>query len=76
MGRKVCNVNLVKNLGSHIGLIGESTTVVLLNEHIFFLFFQTRVSLCSPGCPGTHCVEQAGLELIEMQLLLPPEHWD
>ena len=22
-----------------------------------------KVSLCSPGCPGTHSVEQAGLEL-------------
>jgi hypothetical protein len=28
-----------------------------------FLFFQDRVSLCSPGCPGTHFVDQAGLEL-------------
>jgi hypothetical protein len=26
------------------------------------LFFQGRVSLCSPGCPGTHSVDQAGLE--------------
>jgi hypothetical protein len=26
-------------------------------------FFQDRVSLCSPGCPGTHSVDQAGLEL-------------
>jgi hypothetical protein len=31
----------------------------------FFLvwFFPDRVSLCSPGCPGTHLVDQAGLEL-------------
>jgi hypothetical protein len=28
-----------------------------------FLFFQDRVSLCSPGCPGTHSVDQTGLEL-------------
>jgi hypothetical protein len=27
------------------------------------LVFQDRVSLCSPGCPGTHSVDQAGLEL-------------
>jgi hypothetical protein len=27
----------------------------------FFLVFQVRVSLCSPGCPGTHSVDQAGL---------------
>ena len=25
--------------------------------------FRDRVSLCSPGCPGTHVVDQAGLEL-------------
>jgi hypothetical protein len=25
-------------------------------------FFQDRVSLCSPGCPGTHSVDQAGLK--------------
>jgi hypothetical protein len=32
---------------------------------LFFLFFvfQDRVSLCSPGCPGTHSVDQADLEL-------------
>jgi hypothetical protein len=24
---------------------------------------QNRVSLCSPGCPGTHAVDQAGLQL-------------
>jgi hypothetical protein len=35
----------------------------------FFLFFfvvclfRDRVSLCSSGCPGTHSVEYAGLEL-------------
>jgi hypothetical protein len=31
----------------------------------FFWFFKTqdRVSLCSPGCPGTFSVDQAGLEL-------------
>jgi hypothetical protein len=29
----------------------------------FFLVSRDRVSLCSPGCPGTHFVDQAGLEL-------------
>jgi hypothetical protein len=29
----------------------------------WFLVFQDRVSLCSPGCSGTHFVDQAGLEL-------------
>jgi hypothetical protein len=30
---------------------------------VFVLFFRDRVSLCSPGCPGTPSVDQAGLEL-------------
>jgi hypothetical protein len=30
---------------------------------LFFLVFRERVSLCSPGCPGTHSVDQAGLKL-------------
>ena len=30
---------------------------------VFFLFFRDRVSLYSPGCPGPHFVDQAGLEL-------------
>jgi hypothetical protein len=29
----------------------------------FVFVFQDRVSLCSLGCPGTHFVDQAGLEL-------------
>jgi hypothetical protein len=30
---------------------------------LFCFVFQDRVSLYSPGCPGTHFVDQAGLEL-------------
>jgi hypothetical protein len=30
---------------------------------VCFCFFEDRVSLYSPGCPGTHFVDQAGLEL-------------
>jgi hypothetical protein len=30
---------------------------------LFCFVFQDRVSLCSPGYPGTHSVAQAGLEL-------------
>jgi hypothetical protein len=30
---------------------------------LFFFVFLDRVSLCSPGCPGTHSVDQAGLVL-------------
>jgi hypothetical protein len=30
---------------------------------LFVCLFRDRVSLYSPGCPGTHFVDQAGLEL-------------
>jgi hypothetical protein len=30
---------------------------------LLLFFFQDRVSLYSPGCPGTHSVDQAGLKL-------------
>jgi hypothetical protein len=34
-------------------------------DHFFFWGYgvRDRVSLCSPGCPGTHFVDQAGLKL-------------
>jgi hypothetical protein len=35
------------------------------------LFFRDRVSLCSPGCPETHSVDQVGLELEICCLCLP-----
>jgi hypothetical protein len=31
--------------------------------YYYFCFFRDRVSLYSSGCPGTHSVDQAGLEL-------------
>jgi len=31
-----------------------------------FLFFQDRVLLCNSGCPGTHYVNQDGLEFMEI----------
>jgi len=37
--------------------------VCLIYLFIYFLVFRDRVSLYSPGCPGTHFVDQAGLEL-------------
>jgi hypothetical protein len=39
----------------HMGELGAFLFVCLL--------FSRQVSLCSPGCPGTHSVDQAGLEL-------------
>jgi hypothetical protein len=42
---------------------------------LFCFVFQDRVSLYSPGCPGTHFVDQAGLKP-EIRPPLPPECWD
>ena len=35
-----------------------------------------RASLCNLGCLGASSVDQAGLELTESHLPLPPEFWD
>jgi hypothetical protein len=35
------------------------------------LFFQDKVSLYSPGCPGTHSVNQAGLKLRNPPVFAP-----
>jgi hypothetical protein len=36
---------------------------IFIFRFFFFLDFQDRVSLYRPGCPWTHIVDQAGLEL-------------
>ena len=49
--------------------LGEYTSQLAGHQVFFcccclvFVFFWDRVSLYSPGCPGTHFVDQAGLEL-------------
>jgi hypothetical protein len=58
--------------------IGHSSSPTLIHHQIvtswsYFVFivvvlfslfvFRDRVSLCSSDCPGTHCVDQAGLQL-------------
>jgi hypothetical protein len=62
----------------HISSYVCSVHSFLLSSFLFsffslslFLFFRDRVSLCSPGCPGTHSVDQAGLELRSASLCLP-----
>jgi hypothetical protein len=36
---------------------------LVLPSFLLLLFFRDRVSLYSPGCPGTHFVDQAGLKV-------------
>ena len=73
--------------GLHAGWSGspfQSTSCVLghtrgfilfyINLLIYFDFFS--VSLCNPGCSGTHSIDQVTLELTEINLPLPTEGWD
>lgn len=38
-----------------------------------FVLFGDRVSLSRSSCPEAHCVDQAGLELMEIYMLLPEQ---
>jgi hypothetical protein len=52
----------------------ERTThkfLIYLFIYLFILVIQDRVSLYSPGCPGTHSVYQAGLGLRNLSPSLP-----
>jgi hypothetical protein len=50
-------------VGGYRNLIYRVTSMVTFVVFYFFCFvFQDRVSLCSPGCPGTGSLDHAGLE--------------
>jgi hypothetical protein len=59
----------------------ETPSSVLFTISLIFFWsfvvvvFQDRVSLFSPGFSGTCSVDQAGLELTELRLPLPPKCW-
>ena len=64
--------NLPASASRMLGLKAYATTpgsffsflpVLVFCLFVCFLVFRDRVSLYSPGCPGTHFVDQAGLEL-------------
>ena len=56
-------------------LLPDSGLVNICQDLHGFIFFNVRISLCSPGCTGTHSRDQASLELIGLCLPLPPECW-
>jgi hypothetical protein len=51
--------------------------IIIINYYFVCFVFWDGTSLChSPGCPGTHFVDQAGLKLTETRFSLPPKCWD
>ena len=44
-------------------LLGDGKTEIYFPFTFALFIFQDRVTLCSPGSPGTHSVDQGGLEL-------------
>jgi hypothetical protein len=57
--------NHLYNPLSLISKFQKIINIYYLGFVFFFLGggFPDRVSLCSPGCPGTHSVDQAGFKL-------------
>lgn len=47
--------------------------LTLMEKKTFYYLFWNRVSPCSPGWPGACSIDQAGLELMEIHLSLPPK---
>jgi hypothetical protein len=45
-----------------------------LNVYFIFIFIGDRVSLHSPGCSGTHYIDQAGLKEIHLPLKIKGMH--
>jgi hypothetical protein len=43
--------------------VAHTHTHLHIQIKFLLLFFRDRVSFSSPGCPGTHSIDQAGLEL-------------
>ena len=56
---------------------GKSGTAAIagarFKTNCFVLFFQDRISLYDPGCPGTSSIDQVGLKITEICLPLHPK---
>jgi hypothetical protein len=64
------NINTIVAIGVDIFIKQEMNSrprnvmgLFSFDTFFFSLDFPDMVCLCSPGCPGTHSVEQAGLDL-------------
>jgi hypothetical protein len=75
LGLKVC-ITIPRRLYTCSPPVSTSHVLRLLvkatESFFFFSILWDRVSLCSPGCPRTHSLDQTSLELTEICLPLPP----
>ena len=84
-----CLVMELEMLLSHYVGQGKSNPGPLNKQQVFltaepslsstrenFSLVLRQVSLCSPGSPGNHSVDQASFKFTEIFLPLPPECWD
>lgn len=55
-------------------ILDKLTFISKISQIIITIFFETKVSLCSPGYLGIHYVDQAGLDLIVILLSRPLEY--
>lgn len=46
---------------------------LLTNLFTYFLVFEDSISLCSPDCPGTCCIDQTGFKLRGPPTSAPPK---
>jgi hypothetical protein len=65
IGEEILSISRMTSYKDWLAIHDSSQyTVFVVVVFVCFLFpFRDRVSLCSPGSPGTHFVDQAGLEL-------------
>jgi hypothetical protein len=65
--RKTHDRVLWLNICTHICMLTPPPTHTHFFCCLFGWFFKDRVSLSIPGCPRTHSVDHAGLEIIEIR---------
>lgn len=62
--------------GVYTLLTGTSPELILALLICLFACFDTVLSLCGPGYPGTYSVDKPGLEFTEVHLSLLPDCWE
>lgn len=62
----------------YLFLSPQCSGIIRVKNYVWFLqrVIERQGSLCIPGWNGTHCKEQAGLELVDICQPLLLENWD